>query len=298
MVGRYDGHLRKLSEMVPKIRKSWKWLTTGGAGVLTLGFVVLDHVLAWGILSSLGQLAAKSIDLISANWAGSLVTVLFVLFAVLMSVLWRKFHFFASRVAFHFDDSFKKDLDKRWVYHGAWKLVNDGLSVTGSFNGGITRVGQLWTDYSFEFIAVMVQDPIGWIVRAQDLFNYYMIQLSCSSVRPHLRIGVASLPGDAWLVLDDKQHSVPLTLNEPVKVRTEVRGSEARVYVNDKEVYYSDKLFSMHFIPIEPGGNNELKVGPLQPNGVMVPAFTTGRVGFRMAGQEHGRILRCRVRPL
>lgn len=120
------------------------------------------------------------------------------------------------------------------------------LSVTQSEKGGITRVGHLWTDYSFEFTGVIVRYCIGWIVRAQDLSNYYMIQLNPTEVRPHLRVGgkwIAAPQRKDGLAIDSKEHGLSIEPEESIEIRTEVRGSEIRVYVKNEETYHNQKFF-------------------------------------------------------
>ncbi len=246
----------------------------------------------WRLGGGLTNLAGRFANLLVMYWRGLVLVV----FAILIFALYLKLGGFKKYVATSFKDDCKKGLHKNWYYiDGRWKLLRGGgLSVTQSEKGGITRVGHLWTDYSFEFTAVIVNLCIGWILRAQDLLNYYMIQLNPTEVRPHLRVGgrwIAAEGKKYGLALDTKKHGVPIRLNEPIKIRTEVRGSEIRVYVNNREIYHDQKFFSIKFI------NQDFDNVPMQPGVLVVPPFTTGRVGFRMYGQEHGRISRCRVRP-
>ncbi len=275
--------------MLARLGKWWGWIVGFIAAVASI-LAVLDFFLKWGILAWFAKVVRDFANLLIINW----VAVVFVVFAFALLVFWRKLYVLEDYVAIGFKDDFKRDL-RNWNYTGSWMIVpgGDELSVTDSHIGGITNVGHLWTDYSFEFTAVIVNDRIGWIVRAQDQFNYYMIQLTPSLVRPHLLIG------GNWVVLAEVQHAMQINLNEPMRIRTEVRGSEIRVYVNDREVYYDGRLFSMKFLQVGPAATGgQLQVGQLQANAVIVPAFTTGRVGFRLANQEHGRFSRCRVRRL
>jgi len=112
-----------------------------------------------------------------------------------------------------------------------------------------------------------------------------MIQLTPTLVRPHLRIR------GEWKLVLEHEHKIPIRTNDPMRIRTEVRGLEVRVYVNDQEAYYNNELFSMKFIRVKSKEADKDQV-------LVVPAFTAGRVGFRMAGQEHGRFSWCRVRLL
>lgn len=249
----------------------------------------------------------RRVNLLIIHWVG----LLFVFFAVFIWILDRKVYrlkrkdltilngkvsHLESYVVESFEDDFKADPNRNWDYRGKWDLIpGGGLSVTQSEMGGITRVGHLWTDYSFEFTAVIVNLCIAWIVRAQDLSNYYMIQLNPTDVRPHLRFRGKwiSLPQKKYgQAIDSKDHGLSIKLKEPIEVRTEVRGWEIRIYIKDQEIYHHDDFFSMRFI------NKEFELVPFQPGVEAVLPLITGRVGFRIDAQEHGRISRCRVRPL
>ncbi len=309
-----------------KIGAGWKWfLGVIGAGIVSY---FLNLVFEGKILSWIWKLLGNFVDLLIIHWM-TLVPLLFgMLCAILLALLYYfKFYRFKKYVATSLEDSFRKDLrslddrishlesyasmlfeddfntdlQKNWHYQGKWDLVpGGGLSVTQSEKGGITRVGQLWSDYSFEFTAVIATTVeeyqcIGWIVRAQDLSNYYMIQLNPAEVRPHLRVGgrwITAPQRKYGYAIDKERFKLSIKPNELTEILTEVRGSEIRISVKGKEIYYKQKFFSMRFI------NEEFEDVAMQPGVLVVPPFTTGRVGFRMHGQEHSRFFACRVRPL
>lgn len=241
----------------------------------------------------------RKVNLLLIHWVGLLL----VLFAVFIWILDHKVRHLNGKVSHleeyvtsSFEDDFKADLKKNWDYRGTWRLIPGGrLSVTQSEKGGITRVGHLWTDYNFEFTAVIVNRCIAWIVRAQDLFNYYMIQLDPDKVRPHLRFRgrwISAPQKQYRLAIDSKEHGLPIQVADPIGVRTEVRGWEIRVYVENKEIYHKQDFFSMRFI------NEKFELVPFGLGVEAVPPFITGRVGFREFKEEHGRFSWCRVRPL
>lgn len=270
------------------IRQYWKSLTVPVvAGI----FAIIDYLFKWGIIKKIWDVLEDLANLVIVYpiHAG------FVTLFVLIIYLWINLNKLSNHVALKFKDNFKRNLNKKWDYEGHWELVGNELLVTQSEIGGITKVGQLWTDYRFEFDAVIVNDRIGWIVRAQDHFNYYMIQLTPELIRVHLRLQ------SQWLLLRDHPHNLKINTNQSIHIRTDVRGSEIRIYLNGTEVYYDNSLFSMKPIRIvrEKSGSESLSATALlEPNTILVPSFTTGRVGFRMANQESGRISRCRVRPI
>jgi hypothetical protein len=273
--------------MPSKIKLYWKWL----AGALVAAFALIDYLSKWGILTKLWEWFVQLAQLGYSH----LVESALVVFTVVIILMWQKITRLSGYVAITFKDDFRQNLTKNWDYVGRWQLVGrNELLVTESDMGGITKVGQLWTDYRFEFDALIVNDRIGWIVRAQDLFNYYMIQLTPTLIRPHLRLG------GGWILLPERPHSLTIQNNQWIHIVTEVRGSEVRVQIDEREAYFSSDIFSMKFFQItqQPGGNVVTLVSNPQPNTTIVPSFTTGRVGFRMWGTEEGRIRKCRVRRI
>jgi len=312
--------------MVNRIGAWWEWVKGEIVPILSiLGFVIVVVVFMWGRWSLVGRLAGGLTNL-AGRFANLLVMywmdLVLVVFGILVWILHRRVYrlkrhtgasfrnfqkdittlhgrvsHLESGVAEYFEDDFKKDLDTNWDYRGQWEPVpGGGLSVTQSGKGGITRVGHSWMDYNFEFTAVIVKLCIAWIVRAQDLSNYYMIQLDRTRVRPHLWFA------EKWVTpperiyeaaIDSKDHGLAsVKPNQPMEIRTEVRGWEIRVYVNDEQVYHKEDFFSVKFV------NQEFVLAEPGPGALTVPPFITGRVGFRVSATEHGKFFRCRVRPL
>ena len=282
--------LNRMGAWWNRVGKRCKWLVGIILSIMLSSFI--DFILKKRIFSWVGKLLVM-------HW----VILVFVVFAIFMGLLYLKIHRFKKYVVPSFKDDFKfkKNLDKNWDYKGSWDSISrGGLSVTQSEIGDITRVGHLWTDYSFEFTTVIVtpvikHQCIGWIVRAQDLSNYYMIQLTRTEVRPHLRFRGKwiSVPGKKYgLAIDSKEHGLSIEPKELIRIRTEVKGLEIHVQVNNKEIYHKEDFFSMRFI------NKEFQLVPFEPGVEPVPFFIAGRVGFRMAGPENGSISWCRVRPL
>lgn len=187
-----------------------------------------------------------------------------------------------------FEENFKKGLT-RWDFEGNWTTTSTGeLTVTNSPFGGITRIGHLWADYVFEFDGVVLNSVIAWILRAQDRFTYYLIQLDATSVVPLLFFG------GRWLRIVEHPHGLHLQPNQSMRIRTEVGGLSIRIWVDRREIYHEPKLFDMRFVVPDP--KNGLFWNSTQPfAGHLVPPFTTGRVGFREYGSEQGRFSRCKV---
>lgn len=253
-------------------------------------FLIFDYFYKWGILTALWKIVAYGSSFVAAQ-PMIVAFILLLIFTIYMYDLTRRFK---KYFPIYFKENFRRALAKNWEYTGTWQIVQrNQLYVTESDIGGITKFGHWWSDYIFQFQGTIVNDRVGWIVRAQDLFNYYMIQLTPTHIRPHLRIA------GRWIVLTEIPHNQQIQLNEDFKISTEVRGAEIRVAVNGKEIFFDPNFFSLKALISEttPGGI-ELKVVPLQPNTMIVPPFSTGRIGFRMCGNEAGRIKKCKVTML
>lgn len=256
---------------------------TVGLGAI---FLVVDYLKKWGVLAWLGALVSALAIRLVANW--QLVTTALLALAILY-VFYRLYRL-EKHSPISYSDNFKstEDLKKNWHAEGEWTIPKPGeLRVTQSHAGGITRVGQLWTDYCFEFTAVLEHDCIGWIVRAQDLSNYYMFQLWPDKLRPHVRYF------DQWIYPEESKLDFQVKKRIPVRIRTEVLNIEVRIYVDGKEIYTNEKMFESKLIDLE-----EKAGGKTRKFLAVVPAFSTGRVGFRQAGNESARFSKCRVRPL
>lgn len=152
-----------------------------------------------------------------------------------------------------------------WDYQGQWSLDGESLSVTDSDDGGLWKSGVAWEDYDFRFDFKIVNQYGAWIVRAQSLHKYVMIQCNVKNIRPHIRTfnepeskEAPPDPERGFKVLGDYPHLIPWT--EWNNVKTEVRGYGIRVFINE-HLAYEDP--------------NVLKEFPL------------GRVGFRCSGPEH-----------
>lgn len=311
--------------MLDYIKTGWKWLVgvIGVALVTLLISYVFQLVLKRRILFWFWRLVKRFAHLLIIHWISLVFTFFFILiwilyrrtnlwvihwvvlssifFATIISILYRrichieryatsldhKLRHLKGNGTIVFEEDFKTDLEKNWHYEGQWKTISAGrLSVTQSETGGITKVGHLWTDYSFEFTAVIVHQCIGWLVRAQDLANYYMIQLNATMVRPHLRLL------GKWIVLDENLHNLSIQPDKPIDVYTEVRNLGISVYINGVQIFHEEQFFSTEFI------KEKLGALPFGADTAKALPFTKGRVGFRMYAQEHGIFSQCRVRVL
>jgi hypothetical protein len=193
-----------------------------------------------------------------------------------------------ERLTTGFIDNFRGDLGQKWDFVGPWEIIHRELVVTGSDQGGLTRVGALWENYTLSFEAKIMNRCLGVIVRAQDLDNYYMLQISNNRIRPHRRVAVPAIvagtvagegPGGnsplqigyrvGWQVFEDKSRELKdKRLDQWFHVSVSVRDRALEMYVDGEKVF-SERSF-------------------LQ--------LATGKVGFRNDGPEQALVRNVRVR--
>lgn len=186
------------------------------------------------------------------------------------------------RLTVGFQDDFREPLNKNWNYIGDWKIEGKNeLSVSNSDAGGITNVGSLWENYTFELETKIINISSGWIVRATDLNNYIMFQCTDKLIRPHMRVKLPKITSQqedgkivfteqvGWIVDNPPFNSQPHNqeLKGWFKVKIVTRGSRVDIYIKDENVYHSDTVLT---IPI-------------------------GKVGFRNSGDEHAHFRNVRV---
>ncbi len=206
----------------------------------------------------------------------------FILLALLyLYLVYRRLN---RRLTIGFRDNFKGNLDRNWEYKGQWTIQDeDTLCVRASDEGGITKVGALWENYDFTFQAKIINKCSGWILRAQDLNSYVMLQCQRDVLVPHQKLAQPilqqapnpSVQGSpafvitsyqiGWRILPTITHN--LHLDDWFNVKVKVRGSSVEVYINDSVVFHEDNVMT----------------NPM------------GRVGFRCWGDEESHFRNVRV---
>ena len=80
-----------------------------------------------------------------------------------------------------------------WEKEGDWTADTShappDLWVTNSDKGGILRGTKSWADYEFEFETRIDREFSSWIIRADDLDNYVMLQCAPDKIMPVYRRG-------------------------------------------------------------------------------------------------------------
>jgi hypothetical protein len=203
-------------------------------------------------------------------------------------VLWIWAARLRNRFSKGFVEDFKTDLGHKWDFVGPWQVTEDGvLLVTGSDQGGLTKVGALWENYTLTFEAKIVNQCLGVIARAQNLDNYYMLQIGKARIRPHRRVAVpvveaaagnavTASPGPVmhpvsytvgWQVFDDFAVDLGKPLDGWSSFRLVARGESLALYINDDLAWRRESFLK---IP-------------------------TGKIGFRNWASEQALVRKVRV---
>jgi hypothetical protein len=190
-----------------------------------------------------------------------------------------------SQFSTGFVDNPRQAINQQWDFVGPWSRSKQGdLVVTGSDQGGLTKRGANWENYSITFEACIVNGCLGVIVRALDPNNYYMLQISRDSIRPHRRVLVPIVP-DTVEAKDEQRvpekqvisrviwvvgESTPLAkaTNDWFKVKVTVNGETLDMSIDGRPVLYAAAFLK----------------NPV------------GKVGFRNDGAEQAFVRKTRVR--
>lgn len=270
---------KKLVQAVKRIGNAVSsWLAWPPAIIVGVGYV--SKFFKWGIKGPFPFLREN----ILYFWLLAIVAIL--------AVLWIRISRIHGRFLSGFKDDFRGDLNDNWDFRGKWRITEKGtLLVTQSGDGGLSKLGTYWENYTFTFKAFIQNICLGAIVRAHGLDNYYMLQITKKRIRPHQRIAVPvfekesqSRPeieyiSEGVLELQPLKHAlgwyvfdgIAVDLNRPLEdwfdVRITVRGQSIFLYINDELVFQQDSF-------------------------LMIP---TGKVGFRNSGAESALVRNVRV---
>jgi hypothetical protein len=118
---------------------------------------------------------------------------------------------------------------ENWIHEGSWSIINEDntrtLIVTNSGTGGIASPCVSWKDYVFEFETKIMQRNSSWIIRAQNLATYVMLQCQPHAIFPHYRLN------GQWTVADQVRLQERLPVEVWFKVRIEVKHSDVKVTI-------------------------------------------------------------------
>jgi hypothetical protein len=197
-----------------------------------------------------------------------------------------------------FRENFTAGINPRlWEWHGQWTVELDEngksvLSVTNSELGGLVLPCLSWADYDLRFETRILNKVTGWLIRASNLNNCVMFQLSPTTIKPHIKsVGV-------WIPQADIVHNAPISVGEWFSVQTLARGSWATVYLTVKgkqQKIFEDKILGTQ--PIFWGNIPRDTVDA--PEGKQLVAlevsYRPGSFGFRQSVDEKAQFRNLKV---
>lgn len=181
-----------------------------------------------------------------------------------------------------FSDSFKGRVENKWDFFGSWRIIDDStLIITGADQGGITKKGADWENYTLTFNAKITCNCLGVIIRARDVNNYYMLQINKKHIVPHLRASIPQIikrsqdpiyPPEiemqvGWQIYKDFIIELNRELLDWFEVSIKVIGQSVIMRINNEIVFQKD-LF------------------------IQIPK---GKIGFRCHGEESAQIKNVKV---
>lgn len=94
----------------------------------------------------------------------------------------------------------RKDKDS-WVGHGVFQFarVQNAYEITNAEPGYIHSHILTWSDYKLIFDFKLAKYGLGVVIRAVNLANYVMLQITQSGIRPHIRIN------GGWRIWEDAE---------------------------------------------------------------------------------------------
>ena len=126
-----------------------------------------------------------------------------------------------------------------------------------------------------------------WVVRASNLNELVMFQLTPLLLRPHYRVvGV-------WSSVQNIEHHLPIAIGQWVSVRTLVRGSWATVFITVDGTEH--RIFQEQMVGNLPATTLSFAITNVQTgeqqtiNQMVNPSYSAGSFGFRLSGIENAQ---------
>lgn len=141
--------------------------------------------------------------------------------------------------AFYFLPLDKESQANEWIGRGDWKFnrTEKCFEISNSNVGYLFPKTLLWDDYSLEFDFKIIESCCAWIVRAQNLSNYVMLQCGNDRINPHIRLdGQWMIIGKEETTLSFKQN---LSLDNWYKasLTCDKRNIRIQIYSQEAEIF-------------------------------------------------------------
>ncbi len=215
-----------------------------------------------------------------------------------------------------------EDWPNKWIFNGKTELFDDTYLFVKSSRAGCLLRDNYWKDFrmSFEMRFLNIKDPkildyqkrIGLVFRAEDLDNYFMIEIGQgvegsidSSVKPHVRYK------GGWEIMSVEESKISFDFSSFNKVTLEVKNDVVHLFYKNISIFYWVLPTHVDVNHIESGVKDENKDGQedKQMKNITGKIFaghvqdipfrlSYGLVGFR-AYMKHGAIIRSlRIEPI
>jgi hypothetical protein len=95
-----------------------------------------------------------------------------------------------------------------WFGHGLFEYERNEkcFTITDSDSGYIYSKALIWSDYKFSCEFKIVKQALGIVLRAINLSNYAMLQITPNGIRPHIRVN-----GNGWYIKECKDAELCFT---------------------------------------------------------------------------------------
>lgn len=239
-----------IESLIHNLKISWTWIISfiGILGTISALIGYISGFTQWGNKYLFAFIKEHYLFI----WLISLTLIIISIFYWVVKINKRFLH--------GFRDSFKSRLSDNWDYVGPWKITDDNiLVVTGSDEGGITKKGSDWENYSLSFKAKITSSCLGVIVRARDLNNYYMIQINKKAIAPHYRVSFPQIRNKSldpmtgpeiemktgWQVFQNLIRTLDKELTDWINVCVKVKGQTISMYINKELVFHEDSFLQI-----------------------------------------------------
>lgn len=144
-----------------------------------------------------------------------------------------------SRAAIVLDEDFRSGLDD-WVSRGGavtrWSFDQTGFVKPGPL--ALYEPSMGLTDYDMQFLGMIEEGALSWVVRASDFENYYVVKLAMWQGGPLPKIVLTRYAVIDGVAQDRVDTAVPLDVREDTlyRVRLAVRGDDITIMVQDRVI--------------------------------------------------------------
>ena len=166
-----------------------------------------------------------------------------------------------------------------WIGKGKFEYskIYRCFLITNSDAGFIFSKCFLWNNYKFSFEFKIIRSCIGAVIRAINLSNYVMIQLTPDKIRPHIRVN------GGWYIWEETDVKI-LSFDKWYKCSISCEQDFISVKIFDTKNRVFDRVWKI------PQGNINFKFGNNEGKKSIIIPFPInleyGTVGFRNWGDE------------